>query len=168
MSNDILILLCFFDREECFLEPLGATVFIVIVLLVTTFQRGELRVHTHQSSASSHILINKTSDQIHHTSIFRLGSHIQQHYVLWVQISTEALEEPEMRRKLRTIEMLEASEDLQVLSIEILSSPGRVSHSGVPQILIEQGDVLLDGGREVAIVCDIAGHPLATVVINLV
>jgi hypothetical protein len=73
-----------------------------------------------------------------------------------------------MGGKLSTVEMFETAEDLQVLSVKILPGSRRISHTGMPQILIEQGDVLLDGGREVSIISDIAGHSFATVVIDLV
>lgn len=45
---------------------------------------------------------------------------------------------------------------------------GRVGHAGVPEVLVEQGDALFDGGGEVAVAADQAGQPLAVIVVNFI
>ena len=64
--------------------------------------------------------------------------------------------------------MLEASEDLQVLSFEVFPSPFGVSHARIPQILIQQRYILLNRRREISIVGNIATHPLPIVIINFI
>lgn len=64
--------------------------------------------------------------------------------------------------------MLEAGEELKIFCIFVLVFSFGVSHSWLPKILIEQGDVLLYGGREITVIGHIASHALAVVVVNLV
>ena len=96
MSNDVLILLCLLDREERLSHALGKTVLIIIILLITTFQRGELGVHTHQACHTSYILIDEPSDEVNHACVFRFRADIQQANVLRIQVSAEPLEKPKM------------------------------------------------------------------------
>lgn len=168
MSNNVLILLCLLYREKGFLQALGETVRVIIILLIPTFKRRELRVHTHQPCHTSYILINKPSDEVNHTCIFRFRPDIQQANVLRIQIPAEPFKKPKMRRQLSTVQVFEACEDLQILPIEVFSSPFGVSHARIPQILIQQRDVLLNGRREVSIVGNIAPHPLSIVVVNFI
>lgn len=62
MSDDILILLRLLDREEGLSHTLGKTVLILILILITSLQRGKLGVHTHQASHTANIFVNKASD----------------------------------------------------------------------------------------------------------
>lgn len=64
--------------------------------------------------------------------------------------------------------MFEACEDLEVLSFEVFPSAFRVSHARIPQILIQQRDILLNRRREVPIVGHITSHPLSIVVVYLI
>ena len=60
-----------------------------------------------------------------------------------------------MRGQLGVVEVLEAGEHFQIF-VKVLSLMlvVEVSHAWMPQVLVEQRDVLLDGGREVT-----AGKP---------
>lgn len=57
-----------------------------------------------------------------------------------------------MGGKLGAVQVLEATEDLKVFSVEILLGSLRVSHSWVPQVLIEKGDIFFDRLRKFSIV----------------
>ncbi len=96
MSNDVLILLCLLDREEGLPHALGKTILIIIIFLITTFQRGKLGVHTHQACHTSYILIDEPSDEVNHACVFRFCADVQQANVLRIQIPAESLEEPKM------------------------------------------------------------------------
>ena len=123
MSNNILILLSLLNGKERLFQPFGAAILVIITLLVPALERGKLRIHTHQTSTSSHILIDKSTNQVDHTHVFRLRPHVQQNDVLGIEVPTEPLEEPQMRGKFSSIEMLETAEYFQIFSVKILPSP---------------------------------------------
>jgi hypothetical protein len=169
MGNDILILLRFFDGEEGFPHALGTTVLLILFFVITTALQGrELRVHTHQSRHSAHVLVDESSDQVHHSGVFGLRANVQQDDVLGVEVPAKSFEKPEMGGEFGAVEMLEAGEEFERLALEVLAGPVGVSHARIPKILVEEGDVLLDGGREIAIIGDIAAHALSVIVVNLI
>ena len=74
-----------------------------------------------------------------------------------------------MRGQLGVVEVLEAGEHFQIfVKVLPLMLVVEVSHAWMPQVLVEQRDVLLDGGREVTVVGHVAPHALAAVVVELV
>ena len=132
MGDDVLILLRFFYREEGIFEAPGEAVRIIVIFLIPALQGRKLGVHTHQTCHSSHILIDKPSDEVDNACVFRLSADVQQADVLRIQISAESLEEPEMRGQLSAVQVLETGEDLEVLSLEIFACAFGVSHARVP------------------------------------
>lgn len=168
MGDDILILLCFFNRKEGIFQASREAVGVIIILFITSFKRRKLRVHTHQTCHTSDILVNEPSDEIDHACVFRFCSNVQQADVLRIQVSAKSLEKPKMRGEFSAVQMFEASEDLEILSFEVFSSTFRVSHARIPQILIQQRDILLNRRRKVPIISHIAPHPLSVVIINLI
>ncbi len=106
-----------------------------------------------------------------------MGSHVQQHDEFRLEESAEALEEPEMRGKFGAIEMLEAGEQFEVVlgvlflegGVELcLETFVLVSHHRVPKVLVEERDVLLDGGREVVVATDLSAELLLVKVVDLI
>ena len=63
--------------------------------------------------------------------------------------------------------MFEAAEELQMMA-SVLGSPFFVSHAGLPQVLIQKGNVLLNRNGEVPILARHSVHPLSTKVLSLV
>ena len=74
MRQNVLILLCPFDRKAGFLEKAR----FIAALTVIALQRLEVAINAHQSCASSNVaFIVKTSDKIQQSFFRRFRTHIK-------------------------------------------------------------------------------------------
>lgn len=157
MRYDILVLLCTLYRKEQFLQA----AWLLFEFLPSLFRR-KLTINTHQSSHSAHlrivraITVVKPADQVGHTVLVGLGTDIEEYDEGGVEEAAKSLEKPQMRGQFGAVEMFKAGHDLEIPGVRnsrkfSFKLFALVCHTGVPQILIEKRDVLLDGGGEVTI-----------------
>lgn len=119
MSNNVLVFLSFLNRKESIFHPRHTAV-LFLALLITTFFRGKIGVHTHQTRDTSDIFISvEPSDQVDDSLILRFGTHIKQNDELRVEVTTETLEKPQMGGQFSAVEMFEAAEDFEMFRVVI-------------------------------------------------
>ena len=113
MRYHVFVLLGSFNWEE---STLDEAIFFLYAL--ASFLRGKLAVDAHQPSASTDFLvlptesIVETSKQVDDAFLVRLRSYVQEDDEFGLEVSAEALEEPEVGGQFGAVEMLEAGEQL--------------------------------------------------------
>ena len=107
MGNDVLVFLSLLNREQIPSDP----TLLLLLLSRSSFLRREIAIDGHEPSHAADILVNEPLNQVHDSVLVRLGSHVKQHTVFRLDVSTEAFEKPQVRRKLGTVGVLKAGED---------------------------------------------------------
>jgi hypothetical protein len=59
MRNDILVLLRFLNGEKGVFDTLDNAIVLLFVIVISTFERGKLRVDTHQPSNATDVDIRE-------------------------------------------------------------------------------------------------------------
>lgn len=112
----------------------------------------------------SSVSVIEALDEVNYSILVGLSTHIQKDDELRLQVPTKALEKPEMRREFGAVEMLKTRKyfefSVEGLSFELgFKFSFRVRHAWVPEILVEQGDILFYGGREISVIGHLGRHP---------
>ena len=152
MRNDVLELLSLLDREEA----LSGT---VRFLLNISFFRLEISVHAHEAGHSTHVLVSEGLKVLEDAKTGGFGAHIEEDAYLWVKLSAEAFEKPQVRAEFSAVGVFEAADDFQFVGVVGIWAP---------QVLVDEGEVFLDGWWEVAVVLYKIGHSLPLKVFHLI
>jgi hypothetical protein len=152
VGNNVLELLRLFNREATALDHSP-------FLKLLTLLRLEAVVNTHEACNTPNILVFKGLEESEDTFGPWLRSHIQKNANLRVKLPAKTLKEPQVWRKLRSVGMLETTDDFEFVLIV---------WPRTPKILIDKGEVLLDWGRKVVVILNKVAHSLTLEVLDFI